>query len=229
MTSRARASLGQSRFQPTWTWTPQLALTRWPLASSVRRTSATWAQAFGAPEDRADDLALVAAVAVVDRAVGLGLPAGGQVRHLDSVLVGSDPQAVVADGAVGGDRLDLDSEGQVVGVHRCAPLLGGYQSPRNSGNCRSIATFCQANSRSPKSKQGWDFGLDLYVRRSGFYWGAGLPENARGPEVAEENPGRKPGVGEREGDRRRGSGVGELAPLGLAEAGLGALGARSRG
>ena len=65
-------------------------------------------EALGALEDRADDLALVAPVPVVDRAVRLGGPALGQVRHLDSALVRSDPQAVVADRGLGGDRLDLN-------------------------------------------------------------------------------------------------------------------------
>ena len=84
---------------------------------------------FFAFEDRAYDLALVAAVAVVDRAVRFGRPTRGQVRHLDSVLVGSDPQAVVADGGVGGDRLDLNPEGQVVGVHRLVSLFGWLSYP----------------------------------------------------------------------------------------------------
>jgi len=67
-------------------------------------------QAFCSPQDRADDLAGVAAgdAAGVNRPVAFGLPALGQVRDLDSLVVGPDLQAVVLDGALGGDRLDLN-------------------------------------------------------------------------------------------------------------------------
>lgn len=161
---------------------------------------------------------------------GARVRAGGAYGHNRSgkkiTRLGANPQTVVLDGAVGGDRLDLDSESQVAGVHTGAPCWGGYQSPRNSGHLLSGPGSNQASSLWHKLKWGWDLGLDLCVGRGGFYWLAGVPETARGPEMAERNPGRKPGV-ERRSNKEKvpGSGVGELAPLGPAEAGLGALGA----
>ena len=74
-------------------------------------------------EHGADDLALMPAVPVVDRTVVFGLPTGGQVGDLHSMVTGADPQAVVPYRAVGGDRFNLDSEGQFVGVHG-VPLDG---------------------------------------------------------------------------------------------------------
>ena len=66
MTRRAKASLGQSRFHPTCTWTPQLGVD--PVAFGLERAEdlGRLVEAFFAPKDRAYDLAAVAAVAVVD-------------------------------------------------------------------------------------------------------------------------------------------------------------------
>ena len=63
--------------------------------------------AFGAAEDGAYNLAGLPAAGGADRAVALGLPAFRQVRNLDSVVVGANPQAVVLEGALGRYRLDL--------------------------------------------------------------------------------------------------------------------------
>jgi hypothetical protein len=91
-------------------------------------------QAFCSPQDRADDLAGVATgdAGGVNRSIPLGLPSLRQVRDLDSLVVGPDPQAVVFDGALGGNRLDLNSEGHVAGVHRV--LLCGGLCPSASMN-----------------------------------------------------------------------------------------------
>ena len=110
MTRRASASAGRSGDQPTWTWTPVVMFT--PVAPGLEDPGdlGDLGQALRPAEDRADDLAGVAAAAGADRPVVLGLPAGGQVRDLDAVVVRADPQAVVGDSAVGGDRFDLDSK-----------------------------------------------------------------------------------------------------------------------
>jgi hypothetical protein len=72
-------------------------------------------QAVGATKDRADDLAGVAAFQAADRPVAFGGPTWRQVGDLDAVAVAADPQAAHGDGAGGGDGLDLDSEGELVG------------------------------------------------------------------------------------------------------------------
>jgi hypothetical protein len=125
----------------------------------VRTTSITWSNPVGAPQDRANNLAFVSAGAVVDRPVRFGLPTRREIRHLNPVLVASDPQPVVAYGAVRGDGFDLDSEGEFVGVHRGVPLFCDVQASRNDGHHCSFAEKHQANSMRRNSRCDWGFGL----------------------------------------------------------------------
>jgi hypothetical protein len=115
-------------------------------------------QALRAAKDRADDLAGMAAVAGINRAIALSFPAFRQVRNLDAVVVHPDPQAVVLYGAVGGDRLDLDSEGHLVGVHGflfvslAYPCVSTSPLERGEGKSgrisRNSACFCRLSARA---------------------------------------------------------------------------------
>ena len=204
MTRRARASLGQSRFQPTWTWTPQLALTRWPLASSVRRTSATWARPSAPWRTGLTISHLWPPLPLLIEPSRLGLPARGQVRHLDSALVGSDPQAVVADGAVGGDRLDLDSEGQVVGVHRCAPFWVVINPLVTVVTVAQTRRFVKLIPEAVSPNSVWTSGSIFVSERAAFIGWRDCPKNARAAREWPKKPRAVPGVGQR---------MGEVAPL----------------
>ena len=152
MTRRARASLGQFAFPADVDVDPAARVD--PVAFGFERSQhlGDLGQPFGAPQDRADDLAFVAAVAVVDRAVGFGLPARGQVRDLDPVAgrvrsAGRRSATALSGAIVSISTPKVSSLAFIV----CVLVLGGCQSPRNSGHIRSFRRITSSEFQKPVS------------------------------------------------------------------------------